>query len=247
MRASIFASLLIVAGFFLGGCSGAASNVQSAVYSQMGDYHYNRGAYRDAFEAYKSSAQTGDGYSYYKLYGMYFNGTGIPRNDAIATKMLEEAARLGYPAAQISLANRLIFTTPKNRNMSRGLALLESAASKEHPYAYADLYTIYWNGIGVKRDFAKAGEYYRLAKANGFDIKEMKGIAPSKAPSAKSLITSVQSGLKDLGFYKGAVDGISGPMTRNAISSFQKFYGLSVNTNITPELVRIIESKRTSR
>lgn len=248
MKALLFASLLGLGGFFLGGCSSAVSSVQSAVYSQVGDYHYNQGAYRDAFEAYKSSAQTGDGYSYYRLYGMYFNGTGIPKDNAIASRMLEEAARLGYPAAETTLANRLIFTTPKNQDIKRGLALLQSAASKEHPYAYADLYTIYWNGIGVKRDMAKAGEYYRLAQANGFDVRKVQGIAPvTTSVSPKVLTTSVQRGLKELGFYKGSVDGVSGPMTRNAIASFQKFYGLNVETSITPELVKIIESKRTTR
>jgi len=248
MRTFILATFLTLGGILFSGCATTVTNLQSAVYSQTGDYHHDRGAYRDAFEAFKKSAELGDGYSYYRLYGMYFNGQGVPKDNTIAKKMLEEAARLGYPAAEVSVANSLIFTTPRNRDMKRGLELLHSAASKEHPYAYADLYSIYWNGIGVKKDVAKAGEYYRLAKANGFDIRQTEGTAPAKpALSQRALITSVQQGLKDLGFYKGQTDGISGPMTRNAISTFQKFYGYPVNTNITQELVNTIKSKRQKR
>ncbi|MBE0495051.1 MAG: SEL1-like repeat protein [Campylobacterales bacterium] len=245
MRHLIF---IVLAGLFLSGCGNVVNTVQGTFYGQMGDHHYNNGAYRDAFEAYKTSAQAGDGSSYYRLYSMYFHGLGVPKDDAIATKMLEEAARLGYPAAEVGVANRLIFTTPKNRDMKRGLALLESAASKEHPYAYADLYTIYWNGIGVKRDVAKAGEYYRLAKANGFDVRAVKGATPPPAKiSAKELTASVQNGLKALGFYKGGVDGMSGPMTRKSIEAFQQFYGYPVNTEITPSLLKEIKSRQSSR
>jgi hypothetical protein len=225
------------------GCGGTIAALQSNVYSQIGDHHYRNQSYREAFEAYKSSAEKGDAYSFYRLYGMYANGYGVPKNNALADKMLEEAARLGYPAAEVGVANGLIFTL-KNQNMKRGLALLESAASKEFVYAYADLYTVYWYGIGVPKNTKKAGEYYRLAVANGFDPRLEVGNVPQvKTATAKELTATIQSGLKKLGFYKGAVDGVTGPMTQRAIKAFQEFHGYAVNTSITPQLERQVAQK----
>lgn len=237
---SIFILVLML---LLGGCGNIVTNVQTTFYNEKGDYHYRNHDYRDAFEAYKASAQKGDGYSYYRLFGMYLNGKGLQKNEAIANKMLEEATRLKYPPAEVTTANNLIFTL-KNQDVKRGLELLESAASKEYPYAYADLYTIYWNGIGVKKDVQKAGYYYRLAKANGFNPRINTATQNhDSTPNPKQLTTSIQAGLKKLGFYNGQIDGITGPMTNRAISTFQKLYGFPVNTKISPTLLQQIQTK----
>jgi len=222
------------------GCGNIVANVQATFYSQQGDYYYHNHDYRSAFEAYKSSAEKGDGYSYYRIFGMYLNGIGLQKNENLANKMLAEATRLKYPPAEVTTANSLIFTL-KNRNTKKGLELLESAASKEYPYAYADLYTIYWNGIGVKKDTRKAGYYYRLAKANGFDPRKNANVQ-KRTLATQQLIVAIQSGLKKLGFYNGVIDGISGPMTRHAISAFQRLNGFPVSANITQTLLKQIQT-----
>lgn len=43
-----------------------------------------------------------------------------------------------------------------------------------------------------------------------------------------SLMASVQSQLRNLGYYDGAVDGVFGPMTSNALRRYQTDYGLVI-------------------
>lgn len=53
--------------------------------------------------------------------------------------------------------------------------------------------------------------------------------------ASSSTNKSVQQKLKDLGYYKGGVDGIYGLLTREAVTNFQRDYGLSVDGIIGPE------------
>lgn len=48
-------------------------------------------------------------------------------------------------------------------------------------------------------------------------------------PSAHMTTKQIQTALKRAGFYKGAIDGKMGHMTREAIKSFQKANGLTVD------------------
>lgn len=49
-------------------------------------------------------------------------------------------------------------------------------------------------------------------------------------------IRDVQAGLKDLGYYRGAVDGIAGPVTRRAVVRSQTDFGLPVTGEIDGQL-----------
>lgn len=51
--------------------------------------------------------------------------------------------------------------------------------------------------------------------------------ALSKIGSTGSEVSQLQSSLKDWGYYNGAVDGIFGTATRNAVIAFQKANGLT--------------------
>ncbi len=63
--------------------------------------------------------------------------------------------------------------------------------------------------------------------------------------SRKELISQIQKELKDLGFYKYKVDGITGPGTNAAIENFQKESEMPINTKITPQLLSDIINKKT--
>ena len=45
---------------------------------------------------------------------------------------------------------------------------------------------------------------------------------------------SLQQKLRNLGYYRGLIDGIFGPQTARAISSYQEFVGATVTGVLTP-------------
>lgn len=55
-----------------------------------------------------------------------------------------------------------------------------------------------------------------------------------KVGSHGAAVQSVQAQLKNLGYLKGAVDGIFGPVTKSAVMSFQRAQGLSVDGIVGP-------------
>ena len=64
--------------------------------------------------------------------------------------------------------------------------------------------------------------------------------APREAPSRsqiESVVLQVQIGLVGYGYYEGPLDGVMGPMTREALRRFQADYGLDVTGTITPEVL----------
>jgi TPR repeat protein len=204
------------------------SNIQASHYVQKGDYSFDKKRYVNAYKYYTAASEKGSGYAYFQLYAMNHNGEGRRKNATLATQMLHKAAKLQYPMAEVILANRYLYKKPGNSQ--EALRLLGSAAKKEYVYAYVDLYRMYSKGIGVQKNMNKANQYYRLAKANGYNIN-------------KQLISDIQSGLKKLGFYKNTVDGISGPLTRKSIANFQKSYDYSVNSEVSSQTLKQINDE----
>jgi N-acetylmuramidase/Putative peptidoglycan binding domain len=83
-----------------------------------------------------------------------------------------------------------------------------------------------YNGSGYRKnryDTKMAKSYRRWVKGHANDAS-----TPTEAPSEgkDSPVMDIQKNLKKLGYYKGALDGVSGPRTKAAIKAFQKANGL---------------------
>lgn len=59
-------------------------------------------------------------------------------------------------------------------------------------------------------------------------------VAAAAAPLAPDQVRAVQARLRGLGFYRGALDGIWGPSTQQAIARFQQSRGLETNSQLNP-------------
>lgn len=62
----------------------------------------------------------------------------------------------------------------------------------------------------------------------------------SKLGSRGEEVRRIQTKLKSLGYYKGTVDGIYGTQTRNAVKSFQKNCGITVDGIAGPKTLKFL-------
>jgi hypothetical protein len=58
---------------------------------------------------------------------------------------------------------------------------------------------------------------------------------PSPGPD---MVKQAQQQLKSEGFYKGAIDGLMGPKTRNAVRKFQQQHGLAASSRLDQETLQ---------
>lgn len=231
LRGVFVAVVLLTAGLFF---QGFFSTMQGAFYAQQGDSLYSDKKYEAAFEKYKVAAEKDHPNACYQLYVMYSSGRGVSKNVKNAKSMLEKAVALGDDMAQVTMANHLL---SEKTDLQRAIMLLESAAEQENVLAYIDLASAYQHGVGVKKDPAKAIEYARLANAHGANFKLSTTGKAQLVSSEKEITAKIQANLKQLGFYAGGVDGYTGPMTREAISAFQKANNFPVDVDISAELL----------
>ncbi|PAQ00403.1 peptidoglycan-binding protein [Mesorhizobium mediterraneum] len=95
--------------------------------------------------------------------------------------------------------------------------------------------------------FPHAGAFFATRSIEGFpraDADEPETtiniVRPGSAPApikSDPVVEQVQGILKDLDFYSGTVDGISGPNTRNAIQAYQQKVGLNASGEIDSVLL----------
>ncbi len=67
--------------------------------------------------------------------------------------------------------------------------------------------------------------------------------APPPPAQDRRLVAGTQSGLRDMGYDPGPVDGILGPRTRAAIRAYQKDHRMAVDERPTPALALHIEAQ----
>lgn len=231
----LFASLVAL---LLTGC---VDSVRSVYLAQHGDTLYLDKNYPAALTKFQEAAELNNGYACYRLYVMHQYGQGTTKDRTAATRMLEKAARLDDETSQVILGSRLLFGNASKR--AEGVRLLEAAAARENRYAYEYLNLAYRHGLGVKRDTQRAEEFMRLAKSQGSSLGSTatgKSVTDSKN---LELTRSIQKELKEKGYYHGKLDGLYGPMTRDAIARFQKDRGLQINPVVSEQVLKELKKR----
>jgi len=70
---------------------------------------------------------------------------------------------------------------------------------------------------------------------------------PPGAPYGKPSALDIQTALKNAGYYTGAVDGKIGPMTKKAVSEFQKANNLKADGKVGPKTWELLKIHLTSQ
>lgn len=236
MNRTLSLGQLFLLGLIVLALTGCNGSVRSLYQAHRGDILYEKGAYEEALVKFQDAAKLDNPYACYRLYVMYQYGQGVAKDRTEATRMLEKAAMLGDETSQVILGSRLLFG--KKADRTKGVQLLEAAAAAENRYAYEYLALAYQHGLGVTRDSDRATQYQRLAKAQGSQVGQLgSSKRTSRAESSKMELTrDIQRALKEQGYYRGKIDGLYGPMTKDAIARFQKDHGYPVNPVVSVQV-----------
>lgn len=209
---------------------------------------------------FQEAANNGVANAKYNLGVLYHQGLGVEANLNTALDLYREAASQGHPEAQYNLGIANIEGIGVSYNPQKAANYFRQAANQNVKEAAYNLGLIYENGLlgtakpdvalawykfAADQGSAEAGSAMnQLAASLGINTQDINRIAAkvhntdagpivnqSSTLDTKTLISQTQAELMRRGLYPGPVDGVMGPMTRNAIESFQK----SANLNVTGE------------
>lgn len=130
---------------------------------------HNRGDYATAIRLLLPLAEQGLAKAQVNLGLLYFNGQGVPQNDAEAVKWFRKAADQGDSFAQHNLG--VIYDTGRGVPQDPVEAVKWYQMAADHGLADAqyDLGQMYANGHGVPQDYARAHMWLSLSAAQGHE------------------------------------------------------------------------------
>ena len=94
---------------------------------------------------------------------MYYDGKGVPENDAEAVKWFQLAAEKGHPMAQFNLGAAYEYGSGVPQDIEQALRWYRQAAQQGQPEAQVNLGRMYDEGLGVAQNplAASAGSAWR--------------------------------------------------------------------------------------
>lgn len=145
-------------------CKSAAASTRRAMYALGRAYAANH-QLAEAIGAYRKAADKGSTSAMVELAVMYANGTGVPRDEAQARKLLERAAEAGNPRG---VANLMALSRNEGAatNPVKARALLEKAADTNAEAQY-QLGLMLAEGVGGPKDDSGARALFEKAAAQG--------------------------------------------------------------------------------
>ena len=182
-------------------------------------YDTGEGLLQDRAEAaklYRVCAESGDGRAMFRLAQLHEAGEGVPSDWDTALAWYQKAADAGQSGAQCRLAALYETGQGVNQDQSEALKWYRACAESGSGSAMFRLAKILDNAADVDGDPKRAADYmFRALKANDQQAKdEMLGGAQSWSQAFRE---EFQRKLQAENLYSGAIDGILGSGTRQAI------------------------------
>jgi TPR repeat protein len=178
---TFFASGLLVLATFGPGMAGPFEDGQAA---------YQRGDYAGAMRLLRPLAEEGNAAAQEKLGVMYYNGKGVPQDNAQAVVWWRKAAEQGNAEGQIALGLRYIMGEGLPQDKAQGLAWFRKAAEQGNALGQVWVGVAYEAGRSVPQDYVRAHMWYNLAASGASDdqareeaVKARDAIAAKMTPA----------------------------------------------------------------
>lgn len=219
----------------------AAANGDSAsAYNLAWLYAYSGLVAKDDVEGtkwYRRAAELGDLDSVAALGQRISDGVGALENDLEAIRWLTVAAEAGHKTAQSNLA--IMYANGEGVDKDLVVAYKWANLAGSSGADVTDIKS--WLTLRMSREeVARAQSLSALWKPTEFTELSFSNVASAEgrkaAPKSDPLTMEIQTGLTELGFLRGPIDGYWGPVTRAAIEAFQRSYGVAVDGKVSPQL-----------
>lgn len=119
-------------------------------------------------ESLETKANAGDADAQFELGAAYHDGSGGPKDLAIAKSWFEKAAAQGEVRAEFNLGVMYYMGEGVKQDYDVARDWFEKAAEKKNPRAQFNLGVMYYRAEGVQQNFDKAKEYFALSGGQGF-------------------------------------------------------------------------------
>ncbi len=218
-----------------------------------------------AMNMYRSAALLGHPEAQYNLGIAYAEGIGVPYSIESAVHYFEQSAVTGVPESAYNLG--LIYENGLTGQKDNNKALFWYNLASDHNNVEAQNALGQLTAkLGLSLEEVRNIVRVEQAENPAFQDKKISGVAKAmpqvtasaaavpKVPqlhesdiidvrsvmsesSDYSLVAPIQEHLMALGLYPGPADGISGPMTADAIRSYQTMFNMAPDGKATPELI----------
>lgn len=123
-----------------------------------------RGDYATALRLYQPLANEGDSDAEFSLGRMYYNGQGVPHNNAEAVKWFHKAANQGHALAQLYLGVMYAGGLGEPQDYAEAVKWYRKAADQGNGTAQNFLGLTYYTGQGVPQDYVQAHKWFNLSE-----------------------------------------------------------------------------------
>ena len=240
-------------------------NVANARYNLGVLYQQGLGTFKNvmsAMDMYRSAALLGHPEAQYNLGIAYAEGIGVPYSIEAAIHYFEKSAVIGVAESAFNLgliyengllgrkdSNKALFwynmaAEQDNIEAQNALGLLTTKLGLSVSEV-RDIITLEQDEIpalqkvnqvsAVAKNMPRAVDTVRAVQPSENEIIDVRDVMP--AQDDYDLIAPIQQQLMALGLYPGPADGIMGPMTADAIRSYQTMFNLTPNGQATAQLV----------